>query len=61
MSIGSTFFSLFGVFGNNAFSLAHVSAEGNPGYGQQNPMHRTIPAQGENLGIPSSQGLWNPW
>jgi hypothetical protein len=24
-------------------------------------MQGTIPAQGENLGIPSSQGPWNPW
>jgi hypothetical protein len=38
MPVGSTQFSLFGVFGNNAFSSVVVSVGGNPGYGQQNPM-----------------------
>jgi hypothetical protein len=61
MSIGSTPFSLFGCFGNNAFSSVAISAGGNPSYGQQNPMQGIIPAQGGNLGIPSSQGPWNPW
>jgi hypothetical protein len=61
MPVGSTPFSLFDAFGNNAFSSAVISTGGNPGYGQQNPMQGTIPAQGENLGIPSSQGPWNPW
>jgi hypothetical protein len=61
MLVGSTPFSLFNAFGNNTFSSAVVSAGGNPGYGQQNPMQGTIPAQGENSGIPSSQGLWNLW
>jgi hypothetical protein len=48
-------------FGNNAFSSAVISAEGNPDYGQQHPIQGTIPAQGAHLGIPSSQGPWNPW
>jgi hypothetical protein len=61
MSIGSTSFSLFNAFGNNAFSSVVVSTGGNPGYGQQNPMQGTIPTQGGNLGIISSQGPWNPW
>jgi hypothetical protein len=61
MPVGSTSFSLFGVFGNNAFSSVVVSAGGNPGYGQQNPVQGIIPTQGENLGISSSQGLWNLW
>jgi hypothetical protein len=56
MSIGSTSFSLFNVFGSNAFSSAAISTKGNPGYGQQNPMQGTISAQGENPGIPSPQG-----
>jgi hypothetical protein len=61
MLVGSTPFSLFGAFGNNALSSAVVSAGGNLHYGQKNPMQGTIPAQGENLGIPSSQGIWNLW
>jgi hypothetical protein len=61
MSIGSKPFSLFDVFGNNAFSSTVVSAWGNPGYGKQHPVQGTIPAQGKNLGIHSSQGTWNPW
>jgi hypothetical protein len=61
MLVGSTPFFLFGTFCNNAFSSAAISAEGNPGYRQQHPVQGTIPAQGENLGIPSSQGPWNPW
>jgi hypothetical protein len=61
MPVGSTPFFFFSAFGNNAFSSATISAGGNPGYGQQNPMQGTIPAQGENIGIPSSQGPWNPW
>jgi hypothetical protein len=54
-------FSLFGAFGNNVFSSAVVSAGGNPGFGQWNPVQRTIPTQGENTRVFSSQGLWNPW
>jgi hypothetical protein len=46
MSVGSTLFSLFGAFGNNAFSSAIFSTGGNPGYGQPNPMQGIIPAQG---------------
>jgi hypothetical protein len=59
--VGSTPFSLFNAFGNNTFLSASISTEGNPSYGQQNPMHGTIPAQGEKKGIPSSQGPWNLW
>lgn len=61
MPVGSTLFSLFGAFGHNAFSSAIVSARGNPDYGQPHLIQGTIPAQGANLGIPSSQGPWNPW
>jgi hypothetical protein len=61
MSVGSPPFSLLDMFGNKVFSLDVISVGGNPGYGQQNPMEGTIPTQGENLGIPSSQGLWNFW
>jgi hypothetical protein len=38
MLVGSTPFSLFGVFGNNSFLSAAISVGGNPSYGQQNPM-----------------------
>jgi hypothetical protein len=61
MLIGSTLFSLFNTFGNNAFSSATVLTGGDPVYGQQNLMQSTIPVQGGNLGIPFLQGLWNPW
>jgi hypothetical protein len=61
MLVVSTSFSLFNMFGNNAFSSISIFAGGNPGYGQQNPMQGIIPAQGENPGIPSLQGPWNPW
>jgi hypothetical protein len=61
MSIVLTPFSLFGAFGNNVFSLAVVSVGGNPGYGQPHPIQGTIPTEGAHLGIPSSQGPWNPW
>jgi hypothetical protein len=59
--VGSMSFSLFGAFGNNAFSSAVISAGGNPGFGQQNPVQGTIPTQGENTRVFSSQGLWNLW
>jgi hypothetical protein len=36
--VGSMSFSFFGAFGNNAFSLAVVSAGGNPSCGKQNSM-----------------------
>jgi hypothetical protein len=61
MPIGSTPFSLINVFGNNAFSSATISTKGNPDYGQQNLVQGTIPTQGKNSGIPSSQGPWNLW
>jgi hypothetical protein len=44
MPVVSTPLSLFDMFGNNAFSSFFISAGGNPGYGQQNPMQGTIPA-----------------
>jgi hypothetical protein len=59
MPVGSTSFSLFESFGNNAFSSTVISAGGKPNYGQKHLVQGTIPAQGENLGIPSSQGPWN--
>jgi hypothetical protein len=61
MPVGSTLFSLFGVFGNNAFSSAAFPTRGNPGYGQPIPMQGTIPAQGENPGTSSTLGPWNSW
>jgi hypothetical protein len=61
MLVGLTPFSLLDVFGNNTFSSAAISAGGNPSYGQPHPVQGTIPAQGAHLGIPSSQGYWNPW
>jgi hypothetical protein len=36
--VGSTQFSLFGAFANNAFSSATFPTGGNLGYGQPNPM-----------------------
>lgn len=51
-SVGSLSFSLFDVFGNNAFSSVAVSTGGNPGFGQQNPSQGTSPAHGAN----TSQG-----
>jgi hypothetical protein len=60
-SVGSMSFSLFDAFGNNTFSSAVISAWGKPGFGQQNPVQGTIPTQGENTRVPSSQGPWNPW
>jgi hypothetical protein len=54
MSVGSTPFSLFGVFGNNAFSLANFLTGGSPGYLQPNLMQGTIPAQGANPGTSST-------
>jgi hypothetical protein len=54
MPVGSTLFSLFIMFGNNALSSAIVLVWVNPGYGQQNPVQGTIPTQGKKSGIPSS-------
>jgi hypothetical protein len=45
MSIGLTPFSLFDMFGKNAFSSAIVSIGGNPSYGQPHPVQGTILAQ----------------
>jgi hypothetical protein len=38
MSVGSTPFSLFGVFGNNTFLSVAFPTGGNPSYGQPNPL-----------------------
>jgi hypothetical protein len=57
MLVGSLSFSLFDAFGNNAFSSVFISVGGNPGFGSQNLVQGTIPAQGEN----TSQGPWNLW
>jgi hypothetical protein len=43
MPVGSTPFSLFGVFGNNAFSSVTFSTGGNPGLRQSISMQGTIP------------------
>jgi hypothetical protein len=61
MPVGLTPFSLFNVFGNNAFSSVAFLTRGNPGYGQPIPMQGTIPAQGENPGTSSTLGPWNSW
>jgi hypothetical protein len=58
--VGSMSFSLFDIFGNNAFSSAFVSAGGNLGFGQQNHVQGIIPTQEESTRILSSQGLCNP-
>jgi hypothetical protein len=44
MLVGLTPFSLIGMFGNNAFSLAAFPTGGNPNFGQPIPMQGTIPA-----------------
>jgi hypothetical protein len=54
IQVGLTPFSLFIAFGNNSFSSAIISSEGNTSYGQQHPVQGTIPTQGAHLGIPSS-------
>jgi hypothetical protein len=61
MSIGSTPFSLFGAFGNNAFSSAAFPTGGNPSFRQPIPMQGTIPTQGANPGTSSASGPWNSW
>jgi hypothetical protein len=61
MPMGSMPFSLFDVFGNNAFSSASVLVGGKPGFGKQNLVQGTIPSQGETTAVFSTQGLWNPW
>jgi hypothetical protein len=61
MLIGLTPFSLFGVFGNNTFSLVALLTGGNPGFGQPIPMQGTIPTQGENPITSSTSGPWNSW
>jgi len=61
MTVGSTPFSLFDAFGNNAFSLAAFPTGGNHGFRQTIPMQCTIPAQGANLGTSSASGPWNSW
>jgi hypothetical protein len=61
MPVGSTPFSLFGVFGNNTFSSATFPTGGNPGIGQPIPMQGTIPAQGAHPGTSSAAGPWNSW
>jgi hypothetical protein len=42
-SVGSTPFSLFSAFSNNAFSSVAFPTRGNSSYGQLNPMQGTIP------------------
>jgi hypothetical protein len=61
MPEGSTLFSLFGVFGNNAFSLATFLTGANPSFRQLIPMQGIIPAQGENPGTSFASGPWNSW
>jgi hypothetical protein len=61
MPVGSTLFYLFGMFGNNAFSLSTFLTGGNPSFRQPIPMQGIIPAQGENPGTSSASGPWNSW
>jgi hypothetical protein len=61
MPVGSIPFSLFGAFGNNAFSSAAFSTGGNPGFGQPIPLQGTILAQGAHPGTSSASGPWNSW
>jgi hypothetical protein len=61
MLVGSTPFSLFSAFGNNAFSPATFLTGGNPSFGQPIPMQGTIPAQGANPRNSSTSGPWNSW
>jgi hypothetical protein len=61
MSVGLTPFSLFGAFGNNAFSSIAFPTGGNLGYEQPIAMRGTIPAQGANPGTSSTLGPWNSW
>jgi hypothetical protein len=61
MPVGSTSFSLFGVFGNNAFSSTAFPTGGNPDFRQPIPMQGTIPAQGAHPGTSSALGPWNSW
>jgi hypothetical protein len=61
MSIGSTPFYLFGVFGNNAFLSATFPTGGNPDFRQPIPMQSTIPTQGAHPATSSIVGPWNSW
>jgi hypothetical protein len=61
MSVGSTPFSLFGVFGSNALLLATFPTGGNPSFRQPIPMQGTIPAEGAHPGTSSTAGIWNSW
>jgi hypothetical protein len=61
MPVGSTPFSFFGTFGNNAFSSASFLTGGNPGLEQSIPMQGTIPAQGAHPGTSSTSRPWNSW
>jgi hypothetical protein len=61
MPVGSTPFSLFGAFGNNAFLSATFPTGGNPGFGQPIPMQGIIPTQGAHPGNSSTAGPWNSW
>jgi hypothetical protein len=61
MPVGSKPFSLFGAFGNNAFSSAAFPTGGNPGPRQSIPMQGTILAQGAYPGTSFALGPWNSW
>jgi hypothetical protein len=61
MLVGSTPFSLFDAFGNNAFSSAAFPTGGNLSFRQPITMQGTIPAQGANPGTSSASGPWNSW
>jgi hypothetical protein len=58
MSVGSTPFSLFSAFGNNAFLSASFPTGGNPSYRQPIPMQGIIPAyRGQTQELLSHQDL----
>jgi hypothetical protein len=50
-SIGSNPFSLFGSFGNNAFSSSSFSTGGNPIFGQPKPVQGFIPSHEVKTGV----------
>jgi hypothetical protein len=61
MSVGSTPFSLFGAFGNNAFLSTAFPTGGNLDFEQSIPMQGTILAQGAHPGTSSASRPWNSW
>jgi hypothetical protein len=61
MLVGLKLFSLFSVFGNNAFSSTTFPTGGSLGFRQSIPMQGTIPEHGAHPGTSSTSGPWNSW